>query len=131
MTPYTDKKKKKKVVDLFRLMENLVLELHEFWIIGGLQNSILCIICKCLVLELLITVGVSTSELWIILMTCYFPQTGIKVIEITTSSSPFFSNCVPANMIYQELRKWLELLNMPLHCFWGVCVCFSGIEDDA
>ena len=36
---------------------------------------------------------------------CYFPQTSIKMVQITISLAPFFSKFFPDNMTYQELGK--------------------------
>lgn len=48
---------------------------------------------------------------------CYFPQATIKMIQITTSLSPFFSKFFPTNIIYQGLGKWLQLFHVSMHCF--------------
>lgn len=54
---------------------------------------------------------------------CYFPQTTIKMIQITTSLSLSFSKFFPTNIIYKELEKWLQPFNVSMHCFEMPVTC--------
>lgn len=123
-TPFTDKRNCR----LIQAYGKFSLELYEFWIIGGLQRNILCIKCKCLVLELLITVAISTSKLWIILMTVIF----LKLVSEWFKSPhlwihPFQNSFLPTWIIrsWESDCSYLMCLyivsEMPVTVFLYVC----------
>lgn len=78
------------------------LGLYEFWVIGGLRKSILCIKCKCLVFELLISMAVSTSEMGIILMAVIF----LKLISKWFKSHLWFHSFQNSFLPTWFIRSW-------------------------